>query len=267
MVNTITGQNPAGRGGATVGGSAVDALHVVHAFVSHRKPLPVLDDVSVSVEPGQFVSLIGPSGCGKSTLLRLIAGLDTPIRGEIYADGHRVDGPDPSRGVVFQDPTLLPWLTVEQNIGLGPQVRGAADRKDEQERVEEMIEMVGLGGFRTAYPSELSGGMAQRAALARALANRPRILLLDEPLGKLDALTRSVLQREIADLWQAQGFTGIMVTHDVEEALLLSDRVVIFSPRPARVIADLPVELDRPRAQDDPAFRDLRRRILDLLGQ
>ncbi|RLP09550.1 ABC transporter ATP-binding protein [Propionibacterium australiense] len=267
MVNTTAEQYSAQPGPDTTGGGAVDTLHVVQVFVSHRKPLPVLDDVSVSIEPGRFVSLVGPSGCGKSTLLRLIAGLDTPIRGEIYADGHPVDGPDPSRGVVFQDPTLLPWLTVEQNIGLGPRVRGVAEREEERGRVDEMIEMVGLGGFRTAYPSELSGGMAQRAALARALVNRPRILLLDEPLGKLDALTRSTLQRDIVGLWQAQGFTGIMVTHDVEEALLLSDRVVIFSPRPARVIADLAVELDRPRAQDDPRFRELRRQILGLLGQ
>ncbi|WP_316667911.1 ABC transporter ATP-binding protein [uncultured Propionibacterium sp.] len=264
MVNTVTGTN--GTGAAT-GGSAVDVLDVVQAFVSHRRPLPVLDDVSLSVRPGRFVSLVGPSGCGKSTLLRLIAGLDRPIRGEIYADGHSVDGPDPSRGVVFQDPTLLPWLTVEQNIGLGPQVRGVADRQDERARVAEMIEMVDLGGFRTAYPAELSGGMAQRASLARALVNRPRILLLDEPLGKLDALTRSTLQDDIARLWGARGFTGIMVTHDVEEALLLSDRIIVFSPRPARVIADLPVALDRPRAQDAPEFRELRRRILGMLGQ
>ncbi|WP_276696999.1 ABC transporter ATP-binding protein [Propionibacterium acidifaciens] len=271
MVNTIPGgaapESTGPGGAATAGGGAVDALNVVQAFVSHRRPLPVLDDVSLSVTPGRFVSLVGPSGCGKSTLLRLIAGLDRPIRGEIFADGYRVDGPDPSRGVVFQDPTLLPWLTVEQNIGLGPQVRGVADRPDERERVDEMIEMVDLGGFRRAYPSELSGGMAQRASLARALVNRPRILLLDEPLGKLDALTRSTLQHDIARLWEARGFTGIMVTHDVEEALLLSDRVVVFSPRPARVVADLPVALERPRARDDPGFRALRRTILGLLGQ
>lgn len=197
----------------------------------------------------------------------LLAGLDKPIRGHIHADGHEVSGPDPSRGIVFQDPTLLPWLSVEQNIGLGPQVRGKRNNRDERERVDAMIELVGLSAFREALPSQLSGGMAQRAALARALVNRPEVLLFDEPLGKLDALTRATLQTEIARLWSAQGFTGIMVTHDVEEALLLSNRVIVFSARPARVLADIPVDLNRPRAQDVPEFRELRRDILALLHQ
>lgn len=247
-------------------GSAVDVVHVTQAFLSKREPLPVLDDVSLSARPGEFVSLVGASGSGKSTLLRLIAGLDKPIKGTVYADGHPITGPDPSRGVVFQDPTLLPWLSVEENISLGPQVRGRGNDKAEIDQVNEMITMVDLDSFRTALPAQLSGGMAQRVSLARALVNRPRILLLDEPLGKLDALTRSTLQKDIGRLWQAQGFTGIMVTHDVEEALLLSDRVVVFSPRPAKVIADLTVDLPRPRMQDDPRFRELRRQILTLLG-
>lgn len=248
-------------------GGAVDVLGVTQAFISKREPLPVLDDVSLSVHPGEFVSLVGPSGSGKSTLLRLIAGLDQPITGEVYADGHLVTGPDPSRGVVFQDPTLLPWLTVEQNVGLGPEVRGVADDPDEIARVDDMIAMVHLDDFRTALPAQLSGGMAQRVSLVRALVNRPRILLFDEPLGKLDALTRTSLQHDIGRLWASQGFTGIMVTHDVEEALMLSDRVIVFSPRPATVVADVPVDLPRPRAEDDPAFRELRRHVLGLLGQ
>lgn len=246
---------------------AVDVVGVTQAFLSNHEPLPVLDEVTLSVSPGQFVSLVGPSGCGKSTLLRLVAGLDRPITGHIYADGHEVTGPDPSRGIVFQDPTLLPWLTVEKNIGLGPQVRGRQDDPQETRRVDAMIELVGLEAFRQALPAQLSGGMAQRAALARALVNSPQILLFDEPLGKLDALTRASLQTEIARLWNDQGFTGIMVTHDVEEALLLSDRVIVFSARPARILADIHVDLERPRAQDAAEFRDLRRQILKLLRQ
>lgn len=253
------GSRPAQRG-------AIDMLDICQAFLSHGEPLPVLDHVNLSAGPGSFVSLVGPSGSGKSTLLRLAAGLDRPLTGRVYVDGRRVVRPDPSRGVVFQDPTLLPWLTVAQNIGLGPQVQGRSDDPEQQRRVDEMIDLVGLQEFRDALPSELSGGMAQRASLARALVTRPEILLLDEPLGKLDALTRSSLQTEIARLWEHQGFTALMVTHDVEEALLLSDRVVVFSSRPARVLEDVSVGLPRPRTQDDPLFRELRRHILDLLS-
>ncbi|MCI1746791.1 MAG: ABC transporter ATP-binding protein [Acidipropionibacterium sp.] len=245
---------------------AIDVLDVSQAFLNHGEPLPVLDHVSLSVRPGSFVSLVGLSGSGKSTLLRLVAGLDRPLAGRVYVDGRPIAGPDPSRGLVFQDPTLLPWLTVAKNVGLGPQVQGHEADPVWRRRVDEMIELVGLEGFRDALPSELSGGMAQRASLARALVTRPEILLLDEPLGKLDALTRSALQGEIGRLWQRQGFTALMVTHDVEEALLLSDRVVIFSPRPAQIIADVEVDLPRPRTQDDSRFRELRRQILDLLS-
>ena len=244
---------------------AVDVLDVTHAFLNHGTPLPVIDDVSLSVRPGTFVSLVGPSGSGKSTLLRLIAGLEAPVSGNIYVDGHRITGPDPRRGLVFQDPTLLPWMTVEQNVTLGPTIQGHAKDPQWMRRVDAMLEKVDLDGFRNAVPSELSGGMAQRASLARALVTSPEVLLLDEPLGKLDALTRSTLQKEIERLWQAQGFTGIMVTHDVEEALLLSDRVVVFSPRPAHVVADIEVDLPRPRSTDHPRFRELGHQILDLL--
>ncbi|WP_257477642.1 ABC transporter ATP-binding protein [Acidipropionibacterium jensenii] len=245
---------------------AIDLLDISQAFLSHGNPLPVLDRVSLSVQPGSFVSLVGPSGSGKSTLLRLAAGLDRPLTGRIYVDGHQVTGPDPSRGLVFQDPTLLPWLTVAQNIGLGPQVQGHGDDPIWRSRVESMIELVGLEAFSEALPAELSGGMAQRASLARALVTRPEILLLDEPLGKLDALTRSTLQAEIDQLWHRQGFTALMVTHDVEEALLLSDRIVVFSARPARVLEDLTIALPRPRTRDAPEFRQLRRDILGLLS-
>ncbi|MFI9509747.1 ABC transporter ATP-binding protein [Nocardia sp. NPDC052566] len=227
--------------------------------------LRVLTNVSLRIEAGEFVALLGPSGCGKSTLLRMLAGLDRPSRGALSVDGAPVIGPDPHRALMFQDPTLFPWRTVAQNVALGPQARGtlAADR----DRVARALELVGLAEFHDAYPAQLSGGMAQRVALARALVNRPRLFLLDEPLGKLDALTRATLQTEIARLWQRDGFTAVLVTHDVDEALRLADRVVVFSPRPGKVLQDLRIDAPRPRDHDHPEYLRLRRAILALLGE
>ncbi|GAB0101882.1 ABC transporter ATP-binding protein [Nocardia sp. JMUB6875] len=225
--------------------------------------LRVLTDISLRIEPGQFVALLGPSGCGKSTLLRLLAGLERPSRGTLLADGQAITGPDPHRALMFQDPTLYPWRTVEQNVALGPQARGALDT----ERIAEALELVGLHGFRDSYPAQLSGGMAQRVALARALVNSPRLFLLDEPLGKLDALTRATLQGEIARLWERDRFTAVLVTHDVDEALRLADRVVVFTPRPGKVVRDLPIELPRPRDHDDPEYLRLRRELFTALGE
>lgn len=227
--------------------------------------LRVLTDISLRIEPGQFVALLGPSGCGKSTLLRLLSGLDRPSRGVLRADGAPITGPDPHRALMFQDPTLFPWRTVEQNVALGPQARGTLDT--DRERVAQALTLVGLDGFRDSFPAQLSGGMAQRVALARALVNRPRLFLLDEPLGKLDALTRATLQSEIARLWQQDRFTAVLVTHDVDEALRLADRVVVMSPRPGKVLRDVAVDLPRPRDHDDPEYLRLRRVILRLLGQ
>ncbi|WP_083913097.1 ABC transporter ATP-binding protein [Nocardia concava] len=225
--------------------------------------LRVLTDISLRIEPGQFVALLGPSGCGKSTLLRLLAGLERPSRGTLVADGQAITGPDPHRALMFQDPTLYPWRTVEQNVALGPQARGALDA----ERITEALELVGLQGFRDSYPAQLSGGMAQRVALARALVNQPRLFLLDEPLGKLDALTRATLQGEITRLWERDRFTAVLVTHDVDEALRLADRVVVFTPRPGKVVRDLAVELPRPRDHDDPEYLRLRRELFTALGE
>ncbi|MGW5311202.1 ABC transporter ATP-binding protein [Nocardia thailandica] len=227
--------------------------------------LRVLTDIRLRIEPGEFVAFLGPSGCGKSTLLRLLAGLEHPSRGTIRVDGAPVTGPDPHPALMFQDPTLFPWRTVAENVALGPQARGtlAADR----DRIDEAIDLVGLSGFRDSYPAQLSGGMAQRVALARGLVNRPRLFLLDEPLGKLDALTRGTLQAEIARLWRDDGFTGVLVTHDVDEALRLADRVVVFTPRPGKVLAELAVDLDRPRDHDNPEYLRLRREVLHLLGE
>ncbi|MFI7529350.1 ABC transporter ATP-binding protein [Nocardia salmonicida] len=227
--------------------------------------LRVLTDITLRIEPGEFVAFLGPSGCGKSTLLRLLAGLDRPSRGSVRVDADEVRGPDPHRALMFQDATLFPWRTVAENVALGPQARGTLDA--DRERIEEALRLVGLEGFRDSLPAQLSGGMAQRVSLARALVNRPRLFLLDEPLGKLDALTRATLQQEISRLWQAEGFTGVLVTHDVDEALRLADRIVVFSPRPGKVIAELPVALERPRDHDDPDYLRLRREVLRLLGE
>jgi NitT/TauT family transport system ATP-binding protein len=245
-------------------GMHLDLRGVSHTFELHGKPLPVLDNAGFTVKPGEFVALLGPSGCGKSTLLRLVAGLEPPTAGELLADGEAIDGPDPSRIVVFQDPTLFPWRTIWDNVALGLEARGLV--RSHRHRVDEALALVGLSSFAKAYPHQLSGGMAQRAALARALVNDPRLLILDEPLGKLDSLTRIAMQSELVDLWQRSGFTALLVTHDIEEALFMATRVIVFSERPARVTADIPIERPYPRHRGDPYLVDLRHRLLELLG-
>jgi NitT/TauT family transport system ATP-binding protein len=242
---------------------AVEIVDVSHAFTLNGKPLPVLEHVSLSVRPGEFVALVGPSGCGKSTLLRLVAGLEEPESGIIVSGGQSVTGPDPSRILMFQDPTLYPWRTVRANVGLGLEARGELRRLGH--RIDEALQLVGLEAFATAYPHQISGGMAQRTALARALVNDPGLLILDEPLGKLDSLTRLQMQGELSRIQRDRGFTTLLVTHDVEEALLLADRVVVFSDRPARVKADITIDLPS-RHRDDPALVALRRQVLGLLG-
>jgi NitT/TauT family transport system ATP-binding protein len=245
-------------------GVGLAVRHIDHGFILHGEYLPVLEDVSFQVEPGEFVALLGPSGCGKSTLLRLVAGLDRPRGGSLAVDGAPVTGPDPSRVVVFQDPTLYPWRTVWRNASLGLEARGLL--KEQRGRVDDALALVGLEKFARAFPHQLSGGMAQRASLARALVNDPTLLILDEPLGKLDSLTRLTMQGELVRLWQRRGFTVLMVTHDVEEALLLANRVIVFSDRPARIRADLAVDLPYPRHRDHPELLRLRREALGLLG-
>lgn len=245
-------------------GIALALRHVSHRFALAGSKLPVLEGIDLEVAPGEFASLLGPSGCGKSTLLRLIAGLEPPSSGTILAGGVVVGRPDPSRNLVFQDPTLFPWATVWHTVATGLEARGVL--KQQRSRVDEALALVGLDGFAGAYPHQLSGGMAQRASLARALVNDPALLLLDEPLGKLGSLTRLTLQAELLRLWQRQGFTALLVTHDVEEALLLSSRVVVLSERPARIKAEFHFDRPYPRYRDDPELIDLRRRILETLG-
>nr|WP_035713912.1 ABC transporter ATP-binding protein [Azorhizobium doebereinerae] len=249
---------------APVEGIRLDVEDVSHAFQLEGQPLPVLNQVSFSAAPGEFVALLGPSGCGKSTLLRLVAGLEHATAGAVRADDAPIRAPDPSRILVFQDPTLYPWRTVEANVALGLEARGLI--KNQRHRVAEALDLVGLTGFESAYPRQLSGGMAQRVALARALVNEPRLLLLDEPLGKLDSLTRITMQGELLKLWQQARFTALLVTHDVEEALFLAERVIVFSDRPARIVADVAVDVAYPRHRGDPRLAELRHRILHLLG-
>ena len=245
-------------------GAAIDVREVSHRFDLDGKTLPVLNRVSLRIKPGELISLLGPSGCGKSTLLRLVAGLETPTVGSILADGVQITQPDPSRVVMFQDPTLYPWRTVKANVSLGLEARGLLRRQGH--RVDEALRLVGLTQFATAYPHQLSGGMAQRVSLARALVNDPRLLLLDEPLGKLDSMTRMTMQQELVSLWQRTGFTSLLVTHDVEEALFMSNRVIVLSDRPATIIADVAIDLPFPRHRGDPRLAELRREILELLG-
>ncbi|MDQ8035957.1 MAG: ABC transporter ATP-binding protein [Pedobacter sp.] len=226
-----------------------------------RGELHVLDDIALDVRPGEFVCIVGASGCGKSTLLRLIAGLDSNFGGDISYEGHAVKGTALERGFIFQEHRLFPWLTVEENIRLA----FAATRvpaAEQKERVQEQIQRVGLEGFEKAYPHQISGGMAQRAAIARALVNRPRLLLLDEPLGALDALTRLKLQQELQRLWQESGVTMIMVTHDIEEAVFLADRIVVLDARPGRIKRIVAVDLPHPRERTHPLFNAIKRDVL-----
>ena len=245
-------------------GARIDVSAVSHSFAQKQGALAVLEDVSLSVAPGEFVALLGPSGCGKSTLLRLVAGLEPPTHGQITQDGRLIEKPDPSRIVVFQDPTLFPWRTVRDNVVLGLQARAVP--KEQYARVDEALRLVGLTEFADSYPHQLSGGMAQRAALARALVNDPQLLILDEPLGKLDSLTRLSMQSELLKLWQRAGFSVLLVTHDVEEALFLANRVIVFSARPAHTVVELTVDLPHPRHRADPRFVALRQQALSHLG-
>jgi sulfonate transport system ATP-binding protein len=237
---------------------------VSKSYVVNEQRLSVLRNIALDIDAGEFVSVVGASGCGKSTLLRLIIGLDTDYDGDILLEGRRIDGPGTDRGIVFQEHRLFPWLTVEQNIELGLDASDLSHNARRQS-IESNIALVGLTGFGKAFPHQLSGGMAQRAAIARALVGRPEILLLDEPLGALDSLTRSYLQEELLRIWRHQNVTMIMVTHDVEEAVYLSDRVVVMEPRPGRVSSIVPIDLPHPRNRAAPAFISLKQRVLQDL--
>jgi ABC-type nitrate/sulfonate/bicarbonate transport system ATPase subunit len=247
-------------------GSALCVRNVSKLFAasgSSQSGVHALDDVSLSVTAGELVSLVGPSGCGKSTLLRMIAGLDFPGAGDLSVGTEIISGPSAERGLVFQDPNLFPWLTVRRNIEAGLVARGVLKEKNQE--VDEFMRLVGLESFANSFPHHLSGGMSQRVALARALINHPKVLLLDEPLGALDAFTRMKMQDEVLRLWQSRGTTILLVTHDIDEAIYMSDRIVIMTPRPGRIERVIDVTLERPRQRNSAEFLQLRGEILELL--
>ncbi|HLW36450.1 MAG TPA: ABC transporter ATP-binding protein [Chthoniobacterales bacterium] len=249
----------------------VDAASLVVRDVKKSFPAPdnplsrrqALDGVSFSLAAGELVSLVGPSGCGKSTLLRLVAGLDFADAGDLLVGSEPITQPNAERGLVFQDPNLFPWLTVRRNIQAGLVARGVLQEKKNE--VDQFMRLVGLESFANVYPHHLSGGMAQRAALARALINHPKVLLLDEPLGALDAFTRMRMQDEVLRIWEARRTTMLLVTHDIDEAIYMSDRIMIMTPRPGRIERTIEVGLGRPRQRDSTDFLRLRSDILNYL--
>jgi ABC-type nitrate/sulfonate/bicarbonate transport system ATPase subunit len=251
---------------------ALDVRDVRKAFAVPDSPtgdLLVLDDVSLTIDGGQFVSVLGPSGCGKTTLARIITGIEDPTDGQILIDGADAGPPGPNRCLVFQNYGLLPWLTVRDNVELGMSIQGI-DKRVRRERGAKYIEMVGLNGFEKRYPHEISGGMAQRTGLARALATEPRMLLMDEPFGAVDAQMRTLLQDELLKICEVTGVTVLFVTHSIDEAVYLSDKVVIFSARPGRPVATVDVNIPKPRwdgARSAPEFSEVRRQVTDLLAE
>ena len=222
-----------------------------------------LTSVTTTMESGEFISLVGPSGCGKSTMLRLVAGLIPPTTGKLTVNGKEIEKPAPDRGMMFQKATLFPWLTVRDNIAFSLKMQGKL--KGNEDKVENMIKVIGLENFREDYPAQLSGGMAQRVALVRSLINEPPILLLDEPLGALDAFTRMNMQDEILKIWQEKKQLAIMVTHDVDEAIYMGTRVLVMDAHPGRVIADIPIDLPFPRDRGSREFVEYRIDILNKL--
>lgn len=222
-----------------------------------------LNEINLTMESGEFISLVGPSGCGKSTILRLVAGLIQPTTGKLTVDGKTITEPPPERGMVFQKPTLFPWLTVWDNIAFSLRMQGRL--KGNKDKVERMIKVIGLEKFRNDYPGQLSGGMAQRVALVRSLINEPDILLLDEPLGALDAFTRMNMQDEILKIWQEKEQLAIMVTHDVDEAIYMGTRVIVLDANPGRVVADIQIKEPFPRDRSSDTFVQYRNEILNRL--
>jgi sulfonate transport system ATP-binding protein len=240
--------------GGTVG---IEIAHKV--FGTGSQPLLALRDVRLIIDPGEFVCIVGGSGCGKTTLLRIIAGLETDFAGTVSLDGHRITGPSLERGVVFQEHRLLPWLTVRDNVAFGK----TGKHKDFSPGVSHYLDLVGLSDFTDAYPHQLSGGMSQRVAIARALAGRPEVLLLDEPFASLDALTRTRMQEELLSIWQVERTTVVLVTHDIEEAVFLADRIIIMSAQPGTVRRIVNVDLARPRERTGRAFSEVRKTVFD----
>ena len=230
-------------------------------FLAEGKEMVALQDIDLDIDDNEFVCFIGPSGCGKTTLLRIIAGLEEASSGTVYLDGMPIGGPGPERGMVFQEYSLFPWRTVIDNIVFGLELRGVP--KDERlAQGRQYLKMVGLERFESRYPHELSGGMKQRVAIARALVNHPKALLMDEPFGALDAQTRNTMQSELLRIWQEEKKTVVFVTHSVDEAIYLADRIVIMSARPGRIKDIINIDLERPRSRTSPEVNSIRDRIL-----
>jgi len=244
----------------------LSAERLQKTFVSEVAETPAIGEITLDVQEGEFVCLLGPSGCGKTTLLNVFAGFERPTAGRVSLDGREITSPGPDRGVVFQEHALFPWLTVRQNIECGKRmrVRAAPERRRILDRY---VEMVRLQGFEHHYPHELSGGMRQRVSIARALANEPDVLLMDEPFASLDAITRGVLQKELIRIWNETGKTILFVTHNIEEAVFLGDRIAVMTPRPGRIRDVLQVDLPKPRDINSPEFNAIERRARSrLLG-
>ena len=256
------GQRGARRINADAGLVEIERVTII--FGKGRKAHQAIEETSIRVEPGEFVCVLGPSGCGKSTLLNAVAGYIKPDRGEVRVDRERVNGPGPDRGMVFQQYSLFPWKTVKENVAFGPKVAGRSPAVAES-IANTFLDMVGLTRFANRYPAELSGGMQQRVGIARALANYPRVLLMDEPFGALDSQTRQMMQENLLSIWSEFGTTVLFITHDIDEAIYLADRVLIMSASPGRIIDDLFVGLPRPRLPEvtaEPAFAELKRHCI-----
>jgi NitT/TauT family transport system ATP-binding protein len=251
----------------------MDGNEVALSIEKMRKTFPkeggevvAIEQIDLQVKNGEFVCILGPSGCGKTTLLRIIAGLQRPTSGRITVNGQEIAGPGSDRGMVFQEFGLLPWRTVRRNVEFGLELKGV--EKSERTQIStRLIEMVGLTGFEEAHPNELSGGMKQRVGIARALANNPAILLMDEPFGALDAQTRNLMQKELLRIWKETGKTVIFVTHSVDEAVFLADRIVVLTTRPGRIKEIYQIPWEKPRDRASPEFASLRKRILTELEQ
>lgn len=241
----------------------LDRVSKSFAKVENDEVTHALNEISLTMRSGEFISLVGPSGCGKSTILRLVAGLISPTTGTITVNGEEVRKPSPDRGMMFQKATLFPWLTVEKNIGFSLKMQGKL--KGNEEKVERMLKVIGLESFRDDYPEQLSGGMAQRVALVRSLINEPSILLLDEPLGALDAFTRMNMQDEILKIWKERGQLALMVTHDVDEAVYMGTRVIVLDANPGRIVADIKVDESFSRDRASKEFVEYRNEILNKL--
>ena len=243
----------------------LELQHITKTFSTEEGEMTALDEINLEVKPAEFLCIIGPSGCGKTTLLRMVAGLDRPTSGKIILDGKEVKCASPDRGMVFQEFSLFPWRTVLKNVEFGLEINGMKE-KERREIAEKYIALVGLKGFENHYPYELSGGMKQRVAIARALATEPSILLMDEPFGSVDAQTRNILQEELLEIWKRTKKTVLFVTHSVDEAVYLADRVAVMSARPGCLIKCLDIDIPRPRKRTSMEANEFREKLLMLLS-